>query len=88
MKTLPQEVAVAINDFRFGSPSDWKNKYMNVVSELEDEFYHFHYVYTEVEYLDINDDFEYIDFIRVSILKNSLWRWKAELKKAFPKLDF
>ena len=31
---------------------------MNVVSELEDEFYHFHYVYTEVEYLDINDDFE------------------------------
>ena len=47
METLPQEVAVAINDFRFGTPSYWKNIYMNVVSELEDEFYHFHYVYTE-----------------------------------------
>ena len=71
---------------RFGSPPYWKTN-INVVSELEDEFYHFHYVYTEVEYLDINDDFEYIDFLRVSILKNSLWRWKKELKKAFPKLD-
>ena len=60
---------------------------MNVVSELEDEFYHFYYVYTEVEYLDMNDDFEFIDF-RVSILKNSLWRWRAELKKALPNLDF
>ena len=88
METLPKEVAEVIHDFRFGTSSYWKSKFKHVVSEIEDELYHFHYVYTEVEYLDINDDFEYIDFIRVSILKNSLWRWKAELKKAFPKLDF
>ena len=88
MDTLPEDVAVVINDFRFGCPSFWKRRFKSVVSDLDDNIHYLHYVYTEVEYLDINDDFEYIDFIRGSILKNSLWRWKRELIKAFPKLDF
>ena len=88
MDTLPEEVAVVINDFRFGTPSFWKRRFKSVVSDLDDNIHFLQYVYTEVEYLDINDDFEYIDFFRVSILMNSLWRWKRELNKAFPKLDF
>ena len=88
MNWLPTDVNAAVNDFRFGTIADWKKAFKSVVAELDDEFYHFHYVYTEIEYLDINDDFEYIDFIRISILMNSLWRWKNELKTAFPNLDF
>ena len=75
------------NDFRFGTDAEWKKAFKSEVAELDDEFYHLH-GYTEIEYLDINDDFEYIDFIRISILMNSLWRWKKALKTAFPKLDF
>ena len=88
MNFLPTEVNAVVFDFRFGTAADWKKAFNYVVAESDDEFYHFHYVYTEIEYLDINDDFEYIDFIRISILKSSLWRWKKEIKKAFPKLDF
>ena len=91
METLPEEVAVVINDFRFGTPSFWKRSFKSVVSDLDDNIHYIHYlqhVYTESEYLDLNDDCEYIYFFRVSILLNSLWRWKRELIRAFPKLDF
>ena len=88
MDTLPEEVAVVINDFRFGTPSFWKRNFKSVVSDLDDKIYYLQYVYTEVEYLDLNDDCEYIVFFRICILMNSLWRWTRELIIAFPKLDF
>ena len=84
MGTLPEELSVVVNDFRFGTPSFWKRKFKSVVSDLDDNIYYLQYVYTEFEYLDLNDDCEYIDFFRVSILMNSLWRWKRELIIAFP----
>ena len=88
MDTLPEDVAVVINDFRFGCPSFWKRRFKSVVSDLVDNIHYLQYVYTAFEYVDVNDDCEYIYFFRVSILMNSLWRWKRELIRAFPKLDF
>ena len=88
MNGLPTEVQAVVNDFRFGTNDYWKKSFKSVVAELDDEFYHFHYVYTEIEYLDINDDFEYIDVIIISSLMSSLWRWKKELQTAFPTLYF
>ena len=86
MDTLPEEVAVVINDFRFGTPSFWKRNFKSVVSDLDDNILYLKTVYEEVHCLDINDDVEYIDFFTVSILMNSLWRWKKELKTAFPRI--
>ena len=88
MDTLPEEVAVVINDFRFGTPSFWKRNFKSVVSDLHDNILYLKTVYEEVHCLDLNDDCGYIDLFRVCILKNSLWRWKRELIRAFPKLDF
>ena len=88
MNLLPKEVKAVVNDFRFGTNADWKKSFKSVVAELDNNILYFKTVYEEVHYLDINDDVEYIDFFTVSILMNSLWRWKTELKKAFPKIDF
>ena len=88
MNFLPQEVNEIINDFRFGSNADWNKSFKSVVAELDNNILYFKTVYEEVHCLDINDDVEYIDFFTVSILMNSLWRCKTELKKAFPKIDF
>ena len=40
------------------------------MNELADDIYYFKEVYQHVHYLDINDDDEYIDHFRISILKN------------------
>ena len=88
MNFLPQEVNAVVNDFRFGTTADWKKSFKSVVAELDNNILYFKTVYEKVHYLDINDDVDYIDFFIVSILMNSLWRWKKELKTAFPKIDF
>ena len=76
MNFLPQEVNAVVNDFRFGTNADWKKSFKSVVAELDNNILYFKTVYEEVHFLDINDDAEYIDFFTVSILMNSLWRWK------------
>ena len=70
MVVLPEHIIDHINDFRFGNVNDWKNLFKRTVNELDDETYCFKEVYQYVHYLDINDDDEYIDHLRISILKN------------------
>ena len=70
MIVLPQPIIDHINDFRFGNVTDWNNLFKRTVNELDDETYYFKEVYQYVHYLDINDDDEYIDHLRISILKN------------------
>lgn len=70
MVVLPEHIIDHINDFRFGNVNDWKNLFKRTVNELDDDIYYFKEVYQYVHYLDINDDDEYIDHFRISILKN------------------
>lgn len=67
---LPEHVIEHINDFRFGATSDWKSKFNTVTKDMDNWFYHFKEVYEHVHYMDVNDDDELIDFIRVSLLMN------------------
>ena len=67
---LPDHVIEHINDFRFGATSDWKNKLKTVMEDMDYWFYYFEEVYEHVHYMDIDDDDELIDFIRVSTLMN------------------
>jgi len=63
---LPDHVIEHINDFRFGSTLDWKNRYKTVTEDMGSWFYMFNEIYEHVEYMDVNDDHELIDYIRGS----------------------
>ena len=58
MERLPEEVLTKIRDFRFGSKTDWKTSFKDVINEMDNWFYYFKEVCEYVEYMDINDDEE------------------------------
>ena len=55
------------------------------MNELDDEIYYFSDVYQHVHYLDINDDDEYIDHFRISILKNV--KYQRYIKNLYKEAD-
>jgi len=71
MVVLPKHIIYYINDFRFGNVNDWKNLFKHTVNELDDDIYYFKEVDLHVHYLDINNDDNYTDFFRKSIVKNA-----------------
>lgn len=79
MNTLPQCVINLIDDFKVGDAEYWKRTFKSVLVELDNNITMFQTIYENIYDLDINDD-EYIDFFRISILKNSLYKWEKELK--------
>ena len=80
MDTLSQSVINLIDDFKIGDTDYWKRSFKSVLVELDNNITMFQTIYENVYYLDINDDYEYIDFFQISILKNSLYKWEKELK--------
>lgn len=80
MDTLPQNAINLIDDFKFGDADYWKKSFKSVLVELDNNITMFQTIYENVYDLDINDDYEYIDFFQISILKNSLYKWEKELK--------
>ena len=88
METLPQEVAVVINDFRFGTPSYWKKKYTYVILDLKDNITYATSLGNCIHFMDMRDDLEVINWFRECVLVGSLWQWKKKGQHTFPKLDF
>ena len=80
MVVLPEHIIDHINDFRFGNVNDWKNLFKRTVNEIDDDIYYFKEVYQYVHYLDINDDDEYIDHFRISILKNAKYQRRMRIE--------
>ena len=80
MDTLSQNVINLIDDFKIGDTEYWKKSFKTVLVELENSITMFQTICENVYYLDINDDYEYIDFFRISFLKNSLYKWEKGLK--------
>jgi hypothetical protein len=70
MDKIPGDVLAKINDFRFGAALDWKKSFKRVMEDMENWFFYFKEVYEHTHYMDIDDDDKFIDFIRVSTLKN------------------
>ena len=70
MDNLPGDILTKINDFRFGATLDWKTSFKTVIDDMDYWFFYFKDVYEHVHYMDINDDDELIDFVRVSTLMN------------------
>ena len=80
MDTLSQNVINLIDDFKIGDTEYGEKSFKSVLVELDNNITMFQTIYENVYYLDINDDYEYIDFFRISILKNSLYKWEKGLK--------
>ena len=64
MDTLSQNVINLIDDFKFGDTDYWKKSFKSVLVELDNNITMFQTIYENVYDLDINDDYEYIDFFR------------------------
>ena len=62
MNTLPHNAINLIDDFKFGDADYWKKSFKSVLVELDNNITMFQTIYENVYDLDINDDYEYIDF--------------------------